>query len=135
MAALLSLDLESDSEFGYDFSPEDEEALIQLASVNSHPATRRAPDIGTVIDSVPGKTESISGDKNAPLHAERNHTYAHGHRGPPSRDSAPTVCASRATAAQSAQPRSLPSPVSLHEDVAYPDCMLILWPNPLILTN
>lgn len=76
MAVLVASD--SDSEFGYDFSPEEEQLLLQLGSQNgasSHvdPACHsRAPATvneilvsGTsiaAIDCVPGKTDSVFGD-------------------------------------------------------------------------
>lgn len=114
MAALLTID--SDSEFGYDFTPEDEEALILLASADPTPATRHPPAATSVIDAVPGKTDSIAGDDVAILDNARTHVpKKYANRGP--------LTDPGARGDKAAQSRILPSPVSLNQDVTYPDCM------------
>jgi hypothetical protein len=73
MAALLASD--NDSDFGYDFSAEEEALLIELAGATSthprpsagagaetSPTSASLPSAASVIDSVPGKTESVAGD-------------------------------------------------------------------------
>ena len=130
MAALLTDTIDSDSEFGYDFSPEDEEALIQLASADPTPATRHQPAATSVIDAVPGKTESVAGDDVAILNDVRTHAPGtHAHRGLISTAGDPA----RARRGQAAQAQTLPSPVSLNQDVAYPDCMSSTASQPLFL--
>ncbi|KAM0563436.1 hypothetical protein ACHAPJ_001157 [Fusarium lateritium] len=52
--------LDSDNEFGYDFSVEEEELLFQLASENNTPAPQHNAKI-SAIDAVPGRTENLLG--------------------------------------------------------------------------
>lgn len=51
---------DSDSDFGYDFTPEDEQLLLQLGSrsgPSAAPSTVNA--VGGILDAVPGRTEII----------------------------------------------------------------------------
>lgn len=110
MAATHSHNDDSDSEFGYDFTPEDEQLLLQLASppvsttapVAVNPAIR-------AIDTVPGRTEVIrSGSEDV-----WGHHCAHGHF-PPS-DAIVSVLPPEV------ESRCMPSPLPLGEDISYPD--------------
>lgn len=112
MAAPFALDSD-DNEFGYDFSPEDEEALLQLSDLPPKSA------ISAVIDSVPDKTEIVADSDNVGgLH------FAHGRAGPRGHAYGNDHSHSGSTL-QAAQPRSFPAAVALPEDVSYPDCTLI----------
>lgn len=118
MAALLNYD--SDCEFGYDFTSEDEALLIQLASTEPNPAAAGPRlEVTSVIDAVPARTGSDCGHdvatfRNARSGAPRNCDGSRVLLGGPS-DGAESVLET--------QPRILPTPVSLDEDVTYPDCM------------
>lgn len=59
---------DSDNEFGYDFSVEEEELLLQLTSKSPQPPKRPSvfgvkDSAKAAIDLVPGKTESVFGDE------------------------------------------------------------------------
>ena len=97
-------DKDNESDYGYDFSPEDEEALIQLASLQDFCAETGQTGSNSVIDALPGKTDSVAGDDVGDV--DRNFPPAECSRAP------------------QAGARSLPSPVSLAEDVSYPNCTL-----------
>lgn len=111
MAASLAQD--SDSDFGYDFSAEEEELLIQLAS-----NPRAAPVSGTaVIDTVPGKTDVISGEHAAILQSSSVALELQLQNDPTSRAIPPEV-----------ESRDLGSLAALDADVSYPDCRsTLLW--------
>lgn len=102
MVALLSQD--SDSEFGYDLSPEDEAALIQLASPTAAPP--RHPLIAPGADVV--KSES---------------QY----------DDAESLLAAGGVAAVFAGSEPSVPPLSLGRDVHYPDCAYRHLPGRLCL--
>lgn len=101
-------DRDSDSDYGYDLSPEDEEALNQLASTYDIP----------VIDAIPSKTDSVAGDDldfdDAFLFEDSAFQSITSRLGDNLRRSEDHT--------SHAQP--LPSPVSLIEDIKYPDCMM-----------
>ncbi len=123
MAALLSPD--SDDEFGYNFSLEDEEALIQLASNKPSASTSQPPKVKSVIDAVPAVTETPDGNRdvvasNTTRAIEPQEPWVEGHAQPPGHP-----------IALEQQPALLPSPVSLYEDVAYPNCMIVVPRNAL----
>lgn len=120
MAALLNHD--SDSEFGYDFTSEDEALLIQLASTEPNPAAagpRPGVTRTSVIDTVPARTDSDCGHDVATFRNARNDA-------PRNRDGSRVLLRGPSHGAEAGletQPRILPTPVSLDEDVTYPDCM------------
>lgn len=112
MAALTYLD--SDDEFGYDLSVEDEETLLQLTGDNTAPR-RATPDLSSVIDSVPSKAGTIAaGTNTAPVRGQELRR----------RDDRPatTRIPSDPAVDLGVPVEALPSPVSLDEDVTYPDC-------------
>lgn len=100
MATLIAPD--TDSDFGYDFSPEEEQLLLQLAS--SDPATAR-DETSAVIDAVPGKTDSIAGD------IEDAYTPGLGQR----------LASQSGGGAFRVPGDDAPPAVSLNEDVRYPN--------------
>lgn len=111
---------DSDDEFDYDFSAEEEELLLQLASKNpAHPAQQSVFEEGNyaklAIDSVPGQTESVFGDDNL----DRGETRPFGSGG------AQAVQHQNNQLATSALPKVpvLEPPASSDQDVSYPDCM------------
>jgi hypothetical protein len=106
--------LDSDDEFGYDLSVEDEESLLQLTCHNTAPlhvtATR-----SNLVDSVPSKTVTVtSATQLAPVSGNQL----------PRRDDRPatTRIPSDAAVDLGVPAEALLSPVSLDEDVTYPDC-------------
>jgi hypothetical protein len=112
MAAFTAFD-NSDSDFGYDFSPEEERLLIQLASANHNPAPvlRDFDDAASVIDSVPGKTDSVAGDHAATFELDGSVRAQPVHDGQTTSTGLPALESAAA----------LPSPLSLNEDISYPD--------------
>lgn len=100
--------LDSDDEFGYDLSVDDEQALLQLSSNQPDPL-HGASDLSTVIDSLPSRTDTISTGSIATSGTRQNAARA---RLPSD------------TALDQAE--ALPSPESLDEDVRYPDCVFTI---------
>ena len=116
--------LDSDSEFGYDFSVEEEELLLQLAAKNPqplHPPNYQSKfdikDKATLaIDSVPGKTESIFGDD----HIENDNLQTSGS------ESTETLRFHTEKRPVNSAPSNLPTlapAASIDQDISYPDCM------------
>ena len=99
--------LDSDSDFGYDLSAEDEQTLLQLTS-----STLVTSTLNAAIDSVPERTDTIS-----------TRTAAATRRGDdtPHENDAEAVFA-QTTSHSPTRPMSLPSPELLDGDVTYPDC-------------
>lgn len=121
MAALQTAGDESDSDFGYDFTPEDEQLLLQLSSNAAHvSALPSATSVTGVIDTVPGRTEIITSRSATDSNHKNVATIVHRD------DNVPSILPPEV------QPRSIASPLALSEDVAYPDCM---WPNRLSLSE
>ena len=129
MAAALTSD--SDGEFGYDFSPEEEQFMWQLASPDSiaadtslspaaHPGLTvpltEGTGNGAAVDLVPGKTESIDGDGGVTKfqHARPLELVA---SLPPR-----AAAADHRAPLDGTQPRSVSLPqISLLKDVQYPN--------------
>ena len=113
--------LDSDNEFGYDFSVEEEELLFQLASENNTPAPQHNAKI-SAIDAVPGRTENLLGQD---VVAEIGNTSAFG------LDNLQTASMGSLYNEQRRDQRfereessCLPTPpaISSVEDIFYPDC-------------
>lgn len=113
-------DKDSESDYGYDFSPEDEEALIQLASIHDSCADTGQTGPNSVIDALPGKTDSVAGDDIGDVDRDIPQDECSRQRQPGARISHTAGGAEE----QAIHARSLPSPVSLAEDISYPDCTL-----------
>lgn len=120
MAATI-LATDSDSDFGYDLTLEDEEALFQIASStdpNSAPRLTPLPSdpASAKIDSVPGRTESLAGDDVAPL-SELAPAYELGRQ-----EAGLGLAWSKHHKLDREAPRGLPTPASLQQvDLKYPD--------------
>ena len=126
MTALLNTNKRSsigddESDFGYDFSAEEEQLLIQLATQAPSSDQRESPlrpdDKSSVtIDSLPGRTESVISD--AALH-ELENTYV------PMLGTGVVSFPDTGAQAAAAEPRlrtTSPSD-SAGKDIIYPDCM------------
>lgn len=107
-------DVDSDSEFGYDFSPEDEELLLQLASPGGAVPIRTAAGTASAIPAVPTRV-----DVARHRHAIVDGPYRHRNRTADAPSPAPGAIQAAAQNVPRAPP--LPSPVSLDEDIVYPD--------------
>jgi hypothetical protein len=106
--------LDSDDEFGYDLSAEDEQALLQLSS--NPPGSRQAvKDPNAVIDSVPSRIATVPSDASAARQNTR-------HVQPQTNQAAAATSSSELPPERLVPAQALPSPVSLDEDVTYPDC-------------
>lgn len=114
---------DSDSDYGFDFTPEEELQLIQLAAEASASLSqasqsrsfRRETSVTVAIDSIPEQTDDAIGDDgafgahHADTHGLESHETAAAHgRRPGQNTTAPPQF-------------GVPSPVSLHADVSYPD--------------
>lgn len=112
MAAFSAHFDDSDSDFGYDFTPEDEQLLLQLGS---NPALQSAtPTVDTVIgaiDTVPGRTEVIA--TNEPTDLDYHDADTRDRQGDSGAALLPPEVDSRGPQA----------PLPLLEDITYPDCM------------
>ncbi|KAF5655798.1 exonuclease v [Fusarium heterosporum] len=110
--------LDSDNEFGYDFSVEEEELLFQLATEKDNVAASQTDTKLLALDAVPGKTESLlSHDVAAEI--ESTSTL-----GPERLQSPPTSNLYRGQPLHQLEASSgLPTPpaASSVEDVLYPD--------------
>lgn len=107
-----SLPQDSDSDFGYDFSAEEEDLLLQLASnPHTNPANGAAVNAVTgAIDTVPGKTDIISrGDDEALQSPAARQLLFRG-------DSAPRAIPPEVDS------RTPVTPAALDAGVSYPDC-------------
>jgi hypothetical protein len=107
---------DQDSDFGYDFSPDEEQLLLQLAS-NGPPLLQTASSLDenktdTLIDALPAKADPITEANQASSHAE-NVT------------SAPDVVSTTALGETTADAitHSLSLSVPSCGQVSYPDCM------------
>ena len=108
---------DNDSEFGYDFSAEEEELLHQLASSKSGSShlqsTVNKPNHARVaIDSVPEKAHSVYGDNVSDFGSIKV----------PGSES--TATAWPAASTESILPSLAPA-ASFDQDVNYPDCMFL----------
>ena len=119
MAALLALDSD-DHEFGYDFSFEDEAALLKLSEAAPQPAA---------IDAVPVKAESVAGGDDvgnlSAFESERTGLRGSG--------CGNTIAPE--TTLRAAKPSSVAAATALPEDVSYPDCELPILGRWLRLTD
>lgn len=103
----MSNTLDSDDEFGYDLSIEDEQALFQLSSDRLDTS-----DPSVTIDSVPSRTHTISsGASTAP--GNTHYVQSQGYHDAATFPSDPI---------RLLQAGACASPVSLDENVTYPDC-------------
>lgn len=101
----------SDSEFDFDFSPEEEQLLLQLASNTPAGATRLGESsLSIVIDSVPGKTDSVAGDDTT-VDFKDGRDHRLGDR----------VASGPEGAEDVSRLPALSPPLPLHEDVSYPN--------------
>ncbi|KND90006.1 Exonuclease V [Tolypocladium ophioglossoides CBS 100239] len=121
MAASETLD--SDSDYGYDFTPEEELQLIQLAAeasaglaqASQSRSFRRETSVAVAISSIPEQTDDLVGDNSA---LGARHAVAHGLEGYETAVAHERRPGQNTTAVP---PFGMPSPVSLHADVTYPD--------------
>lgn len=112
MATVIAPDVESD--FDYDFSPEEEQLLLQLAS--NTPATQplpepvpEEPNPRVAVDLVPGKTDSIADDEAALALLDASSHGLDQHLAPSAIGEALQV--------------TREDTLTLNEDVRYPNCI------------
>lgn len=98
VATMANLASQDSDDFDYDFSLEDEEALIQLAT-SARPVTGQVPDSAEAIHAT-DFTYSNCTPRSHNAFEQQSYMAAHA----------------------VALPRTLPSPVSLDGDIQYPDC-------------
>lgn len=98
VATMANLASQDSDDFDYDFSLEDEQALIQLAT-SARPAGELVPDNATAIHATDFTYSNCAPRTH---HAFEQQSYMAAH--------------------VEALPRTLPSPVSLDGDIQYPDC-------------
>lgn len=115
---------DSDDEFDYDFSAEEEQLLLQLGSKNpvppvQQPSLEKDNYAKLAIDSVPGQTERVFGDDD----------FDRGHPRTLGSGSAQTSQSHHNMLAISALPKvpGLEPPASFDQDVSYPDCTWSTW--------
>lgn len=112
--------LDSDNEFGYDFSAEEEELLFQLASENNNDTTPHNNARLAAIDAVPGRTDCLLDHDG--FSTVGNTTGSVSDR-PQTGQSSDLYRGQAFNQRESSSGLPTPPAASSIEDVSYPDCM------------
>lgn len=117
----MTMTLDSDNEFGYDFSAEEEELLFQLASKKDGLVAPPSNEKLSAIDAVPGRTDSLLGhDVAAEIRSTATPDMEHLQSAQTSNRNLYRGQAFHLREASSGLPT--PPTGSSVEDVCYPDC-------------